>query len=56
MVLTELEDDRSRADELLAADEDLDELGFEVDFSEVLTEDDSDLARRSGSFTEAFLA
>ena len=70
MVLTELEDDRSREDELLAGDEDLDELDLEVvldgdlsrlgalteaDFSVVLTDDDSDLARRSGSLTEVFL-
>lgn len=70
MVLTELEDDRSLMDELLAAAEDLDVLDFEADldgdlsrlgalteadFSVVLTDDDSGLARRSGSLTEAFL-
>jgi hypothetical protein len=70
VVLTELEDDRSLMDELLAAAEDLDVLAFEADldgdlsrlgalteadFSVVPTDDDSDLARRSGSLTEAFL-
>ena len=64
VVLTELEDDCFRADELLADDEDLDMLDFEADldgdlsrlgalteadFSVVLTDDDSDLARRAGS-------
>ena len=70
MVLTELEDDRLLADELLAADEDLEVLDFEADldgdlsrlgalteadFSVVLTDDDSDLARPADSLIEAFL-
>jgi len=70
VVLAVLEDDRSREDELLLDDEDLDELDFEADaeeeltrlgalteadFSVVLIDDDPDSARRSGSLTEAFL-